>query len=115
MFGTTPTHTVTVSSVATTNDDLGNTTDTPTNRTATGILFAPEGLVEGAGTNTPRVLGTATLYGNTGPCGADDEVVHASGCCSGAAFPFGTWQVVGGSKGWGGDNYAVPLKQVRTS
>jgi hypothetical protein len=58
------------------------------------------------------VLGTATLYGDTGACGVNDAVLHAAPCCDGSLFPFGTWQVVGGSKGWAPGKFAVPIQKA---
>lgn len=105
-------HTLTIQSTTTTTDDLGNSTSTDEERTATGVLFAPEGYRESTSPDSAPVLGEATLYGNTGALDADDLIEHAEPCCSGASFPHGTWQVVGGSRGWGGTNFAVPIQRV---
>lgn len=108
-------HTVTIHAVTTTEDPYGDSTDDPTDREASGLLFAPEGLVESAGSAAPNVVGSATLYGNTGSLKASDTIEHAAPCCSGDSFPFGVWNVVGGSKGWGGSNYAVPIDRAAAS
>lgn len=108
-------HTVTITAVTTTDDGLGNTTTDTETRTPTGILFAPEGLAESTGATSPGLIGDATLYGNTGPCDSDDTVTHEDSCCDGSHFALGTWQVVGGSKGWGGTNYALPIRRVASA
>lgn len=107
----TATHSVTVTRVTTTTDSLGNSTEAPTTSTAT-VRFAPEGMVENANSTSPRVIGDATLYGATPHLDADDTIVHASGCCAGDDFDLGTWQVVGGSRGWGRGRKAVPIRRT---
>lgn len=108
-------HSVTITAVSTTDDGLGNTSATSAPRTATGVLYAPEGLAESTGATSPAVIGDATLYGNTGPCDSDDTVLHEVTCCDGSHFPLGLWQVVGGSKGWGGTNYALPIQRASSA
>lgn len=107
------THTVTRSTVTVDRDDLGNTTESTSASSITGLLFAPEGLTESTDPDNPRVIGEATLYGTvSGRLNADDELTHASGCCDGSDFPHGSWQVVGGSKGWGNDDTAIPIRRT---
>lgn len=105
-------HTVSTNSVTTTADDLGDGSTSSSSATATDVLFAPEGLVENAGTDAPTVIGDATLYGVLPALMADDTVTHSAPCCDGADFALGTWQVVGGSKGWGGGKKAVPIRRT---
>lgn len=107
------THTISVAAVTTTTDDLGNVTETPSSSTVTGLLYAPEGLTESTDPANPRVIGDATLYGTlTARLDADDTIDHGSGCCDGADFPHGAWQVVGGSKGWGDGDAAIPIRRT---
>lgn len=106
------THAVVTTAVVTTTDELGNTTETETSTSLGGILFAPEGYVENASSNAPTVIGSATLYGVLPALDEDDTVTHRTDCCDGADFPRGLWQVVGGSRGWGNGNKAVPIRKV---
>ncbi len=107
------THTVSVVSVTTTTDALGNSSETSSPVDVPGLLFAPEGLTESTDPNNPRVIGEATLYGTLDArLDADDTITHSSGCCDGVDFPHGDWQVVGGSKGWGDGDHAIPLRRT---
>lgn len=108
-------HTVTVTAVTTTTDGYGDSTTTTDTTTASGLLFAPEGLVENEGTNAARVVGDATLYGVMPAMDSDDTIGHADSCCDGDDFAHGTWQVVGGSKGWGGGKKATAIRRTAVS
>lgn len=105
-------HTVTATTVTTTTDDLGNSTEAGTTTVVDDILFAPEGIQESTDADNPRVIGDATLYGKLPALNSDDTVTHAAPCCDGVDFAFGTWQVVGGSKGWGRGDKAVPIRRT---
>jgi hypothetical protein len=107
-----PTHTVTASHVTTTSDIYGNSSESASTETVTGVLFAPAGLAEGSDNGEAALVGEATLYGSLPALDADDTVTHAGSCCDGSDFPLATWQVVGGSKGWGGGNKAVPIRRT---
>lgn len=108
-------HTVTIKVATIPDDGDGNYTPSASDRTATGLLFAPEGLAETTDSTSPTVIGDATLYGDTGKCDANDTVLHEAGCCDGADFAHGTWQIVGGSKGWGGGKFVLPIQQPRSA
>lgn len=108
-------HTVTVSAVTGTPDKYGDFTPTETSTAVTGLLFAPEGLVENADTDAPRVIGDATLYGVMPEMNSDDTVEHTSDCCTGEDFAYGVWQVVGGSNGWGGGRKATAIRRASTA
>jgi hypothetical protein len=105
-------HTVTATTVTTTTDDLGNSTETTATTVADDILFAPEGIQESTDADTPRVIGDASLYGPLPALNSDDTILHQVACCDGADFAHGTWQVVGGSKGWGRGDKAVPIRRT---
>lgn len=91
-------HTVSTQAVTTTTDDYGVGSTATKNRTVTNVLYAPEGITETVG---GPVVGDASLYGFFPRLDANDTVTHARSCgCGEVAFPFGTWQVVGGSKPW---------------
>lgn len=106
-------HTVTIHGAAGGVDDNGDAIPgSPTDREVTDILFAPEGVTESTDPRSPAVLGSAQLLGDTGPCGAEDTITHPDDCCSGEHFARGTWQVVGGSRGWGGGNFQVPINKA---
>lgn len=108
-------HTVTVDIVTTTTDSLGNSTTSASTATVDRVLYAPEGLVENADSDSPTVVGDATLYSReVARLDADDTITHAGGCCDGQDFQHGTWQVVGGSKGWG-TGKAVPIRRTGAS
>lgn len=109
-----PTHTVTIHSVATVSDGIDNGTETDTARVVAGILFAPEGYAETSNGRAPTVVGDATLYGTIGHCDSDDRLTHPGTCCDGADFAVGSWQVVGGSRGWGAGDTALPIKRTAT-
>lgn len=104
-------HVVTTNSVTTTTDDLGDSTESATQTTVAGVKFAPEGATESVSARSPNLVGTASLYGKFPALDADDTVTHAASCCSGQDFPLGTWQVVGGSRGWGMGT-VVPIKRT---
>lgn len=107
------THTVTATTVETTRDDYGDATESTADSVVSGVLFAPEGVSESVSANSPTVVGEASLYGGFPRLDADDTVTHAAPCCNGRDFGFGTWQVVGGSRGWGGvDMVVVPIRFV---
>jgi hypothetical protein len=107
-----PTHTVTTTHVTTTRDIYGNSSESSTTAIVTGVLFAPAGLAEGSDGGAPTLVGEATLYGSLPALDSDDTVTHAGSCCDGSDFPLATWQVVGGSKGWGTGNKAVPIRRT---
>lgn len=109
-------HTVTIAAVSTATDKYGDgTATTPTSVAVAGLLFAPEGLVENANTTAAKVVGDATLYGVMPAMDSDDTVTHSAPCCGGEDFAFGTWQVVGGSKGWGGGKKATAIRRTASA
>lgn len=106
-------HTVGLRSITTTDDGIGNSTETLSTSSVGGLLYAPEGIAETTDLERPRVIGDATLYGTlTTRLNADDELTHDGECCDGTDFPHGTWQVVGGSKGWGDGDSAIPIRRT---
>lgn len=105
-------HTITAKLVTTTNLGGGNTSESETPRVVRGVLFAPEGASESVDSRSPSVVGRASLYGAFPRLDADDQIVHGSGCCSGAEFEHGTWKVVGGSRGWGPGMMVVPIDKA---
>ena len=106
-------HEVSVSAVTTTRDKYGDTTEATSDSAVSGVLFAPEGVSESVSADSPAVIGEASLYGGFPRLDADDTVTHAATCCDGRDFAFGTWQVVGGSRGWGGpEMVVVPIKRA---
>ena len=110
------THAVTATSTATNRDDYGDSTTADTSKVVTGVLFAPEGVAESTASNSPAVVGEASLYGGFPRLDADDSINHAAPCCDGRDFALGVWQVVGGSRGWGGpDMMVVPIKRTSES
>lgn len=106
------THTVTVVTLTTDTDDLGDSTTTTLEQDAAGVLFAPEGIAESTSSRSPAVIGDATLYGPLPKLNADDTVRHEPTCCTGAEFDHGVWQVVGGSRGWGPGQVAAPIQRT---
>jgi hypothetical protein len=104
-----PVHTVTFTHVVTTTDGYGDSTTESTSATVDGVLFAPEGLAEGRDGDAPVLVGDATLYGVLPAVDSDDTVTHSAPCCDGSDFALTTWQVVGGSKGWGLGDKAVAI------
>lgn len=107
-------HTVTRNAVTTTADPYGDGTTTTSTRTIRGLLFAPEGVVEGDG-NSPTVVGDATLYGVMPAMDSDDTVQHPTSCCNGEDFAHGLWLVVGGSRGWGSGRKATPIRRTASA
>lgn len=105
-------HTVDVTHVTTTVTELGDGSTVKTTETISGVLFAPEGLREQVGSDEAAVVGDATLYGHLSRLDADDTVVHAASCCDGSDFAHGTWQVVGGTRGWGRGDKAAPIRRT---
>ena len=105
-------HTVTAVSATTTDDGLGNTSTTTTPTPISGVLYAPEGATESVATDSPALIGNGSLYGPFPPLDSDDTVKHEATCCSGAEFPLGDWQVVGGSRGWGASMVVVPIQRT---
>lgn len=105
-------HTVTATAVTTTDDGLGNTTETTSDTVVQGALFAPEGATESVNARSPNVVGRASLYGAFPPLNSDDTITHEAACCSGDEFGHGTWQVVGGSRGWGQGLMVVPIDKA---
>ena len=61
---------------------------------------------------SPNVIGRASLYGAFPRLEADDTIRHDATCCDGAEFEHGTWQVVGGSRGWGPGMVVVPIDKA---
>jgi hypothetical protein len=109
-------HTVTATTVTTAPDDgLGNTSESTTTTTVKGVLFAPEGATESVDARSPNVIGRASLYGAFPALDSDDRIDHDVACCSGAEFGHGTWQVVGGSRGWGPGLMVVPIDKAGAS
>lgn len=102
-------HRVTTTLVTTTTDDYGDSTTTTVTKTIREVLYAPEGITEAPGS---PVVGDASLYGPFPLLDADDTLTHARSCCNGAIFPLGTWQVVGGAKGWAPGKVVVPIRRT---
>ena len=103
-------HTVTAVTTTTTRSDDGDTSATVLSVEVVDVLYAPEGIAEAA--DRP-VVGDASLYGAFPLLDADDTVTHATACgCGGTEFPFATWQVVGGAKGWAPGQVVVPIKRT---
>lgn len=105
-------HTVYATAVSSTDDGLGNTTETTADTEVRGVLFAPEGATESVDARSPTVIGRASLYGAFPSLNSDDTVLHPSGCCSGDEFEHGTWKVVGGTRGWGPGMMVVPIDRA---
>lgn len=108
-------HAVTATAVSTTDEGLGDTTETTTDTVVPGVLFAPEGATESVDARSPNVIGRASLYGAFPALNSDDRIEHDAGCCSGAEFGHGTWQVVGGSRGWGPGLMVVPIDKAASA
>lgn len=108
-------HTVTARSVTTTDDGLGNTSDTNVDTEVSAVLFAPEGATESVDAQSPNVIGRASLYGAFPALNSDDLIVHEATCCDGAEFGHGTWNVVGGTRGWGPGLMVVPIDKAATA
>ena len=96
------TQTVTVRSVTTTDDGLGNTTEVVAEATVERVLFEPQQATERTDRNSPGVVTPAKFYGPFPALDADDTIVDAAGA---------SWQVVGGSAKWGTES-EVPVKRV---
>lgn len=109
------THIVTARAVTTTDDGLGNTTPTNVDTTVSGVLFAPEGATESVDAQSPTVIGRASLYGAFPALNSDDLIVHAATCCDGSVFGHGTWNVIGGTRGWGPGLMVVPIDKAATA
>lgn len=105
-------HTVSVQATTTTTDDYGDSTTATVNRTVRGVLYAPEGIVEALGS---PVVGDASLYGAFPLLDADDTLTHSRSCCNGSLFPLGSWQVVGGARGWAPGKVVVPIRRTGTT
>jgi hypothetical protein len=105
-------HTVTATTVTTTDDGLGNTTETSADSEVSGVLFAPEGATESVDARSPNVVGRASLYGAFPSLNSDDTITHEAACCPGDEFGHGTWNVVGGSRGWGPGLMVVPIDKA---
>jgi hypothetical protein len=91
--------TITVTSVTVTDDGLGNTTETTTNATVPGVLFAPRSSSERTDSRTPAVITGGTIY-KRGPgltVDANDRIT-ISGV---SPMIDGTWQVEGEPGYWG--------------
>lgn len=90
--------TVTLVTVTTTDDGLGNTTETPTPTVYEGVRFAPRSSSERTSTRSPAVLTGATLYRRGSfPATPAARVIIAG------QDPLidGTWQVEGDPGYWG--------------
>jgi hypothetical protein len=94
--------TVTIRSVTTTDDGLGNTTETTTEQAVERVLFEPQQATERTDRNSPGVVTPAKFYGPFPPLDADDLIVDAAGV---------SWQVVGGAAKWGAES-EVPVKRA---
>ena len=105
-------HTVTAVVTTTTREDDGDSDTSTANVKVTNVLYAPEGITEAQGA---PVVGDASLYGAFPLLDADDTVTHPTSCCDGKVFPRGTWQVVGGAKGWAPGKLVVPIKRTATT
>lgn len=93
---------VTVRSVVTVDDGLGNETSTVTEVPVSGVLFEPRQSTERTDPRSPGVVTPAKFYGPFPTLDADDEIVDADGVA---------WQVEGGASDWGGLS-EVPVKRV---
>lgn len=90
--------TVTVRSVVTTTDDLGNSTTIPTDTPLAWALISPRSSNERTDPRSPAVISAATIYG--GPFGTplnSDDVLIVSGH---SPSMDGEWQVEGRSGDW---------------
>ena len=94
--------TVTVRQVTTTDDGLGNTSETEVRTPVERVLFEPQQSTERTDSRSPGVTTPAKFYGPFPPLDADDEIIDAAGM---------TWQVVGGAAKWGTDS-EVPVKRA---
>lgn len=108
-------HTVTARTVETTTDPLGNTSTVDVDVEVSGVLFAPEGATESVDAQSPNVIGRASLYGAFPAMNSDDLVVHEATCCDGTEFDLGTWNVIGGTRGWGPGLMVVPIDKAATA
>lgn len=108
-------HTVTTVAITTTRSPVGDETTSESTATSTGVLFAPEGVRESTDGDSARMVGDASLYGDLPYLSSESLVRHADTCCDGSDFALGEWQVVGGSRGWGGGLKAVPIRMTGES
>lgn len=89
--------TVTVRSVTTTDDGLGNTTETPSTTVLEWALVSPRASTERVDQRSPAVITAATIYGPFAtPIDADDLLIVADHSPS----MDGTWQVEGRPGDW---------------
>ena len=106
--------TVTVRSVATTTDDLGNSTTSATTSTLEWALFTPRSSSERTDPRIPAVISAATIYGPFGTALDADDVLVVSGHSPSAD---GEWQVEGMPGDWSLNGweagFEVAVKRVR--
>lgn len=95
--------TVTVRSVTTVDDGIGNTIETPTTSTVPGVLFEPQQAIERTDSRSPGVVTPAKFYGPFPLLDADDTITDAAGV---------RWQVIGGSVRWDAEHSEVPVKRT---
>lgn len=85
--------TVTVIQVATTTDDLGDSTTATDETQVSGVLFEPRQGVERTDSNSPGVVTPAKFYLPVPlQLDADDAIIDAAGV---------RWEVIAGSSVWG--------------
>lgn len=89
--------TVTVRSVVTTTDDLGNSSTVPTVSTLAWALIAPRSSNERTDSRSPAVISAATIYGPFGTALDADDVLIVAGH---SPSMDGVWQVEGRSGDW---------------
>lgn len=88
---------VTVRSVVTTTDDLGNSTTVPTDTALDWALIAPRSSTERTDPRSPAVITAATIYGPFGTALDADDVLVVSGH---SPSMNGEWQVEGRPGDW---------------
>lgn len=100
--------TVTLVSVVTTTDDLGDATETTTSTTYDAVRLAPRTSSERVDSRSPAIVTGATLYRRDAfPVTPDDRIIIAD------QHPLidGTWQVEG-DPGYWGRGVEVAIKRV---
>lgn len=93
---------ITVRHVTTTEDGIGNTSESVTTTTIDNVLFEPQQSTERTDPRSPGVTTPAKFYVRQAlPLNADDEII-----CDGV-----TWQVVGKAAVWG-SRTEIPVKRT---
>lgn len=101
--------TVTLQSVTTVDDGLGNITETDTSQTYDRVRFAPRSSAERTDPRAPAVITGATLYRK-----GDFPVTRADAVVIADVDPMidGTWQVDGDPGYWGGVGIEVAITRT---